>query len=107
MIYDPVPMLPAAVYDWSGIYIGVNAGYGGGTFEHPFRADMEVRSTQFVFLTALLTLHRAVLSAVPKSATTSSMETLSMVLKLTFKPPASKARHPLILTSFAVPGAIN
>lgn len=30
---------PIAQFDWSGFYVGANAGYGGGTFEHPFAID--------------------------------------------------------------------
>jgi len=34
-IDEPAVYAPAA-YDWNGFYVGVNAGYGGGLFEHPF-----------------------------------------------------------------------
>jgi len=33
-IVEPVYVAP--IYDWNGFYVGVNAGYGGGTFKHPF-----------------------------------------------------------------------
>jgi outer membrane immunogenic protein len=34
---DPTPVAPlAAAYDWSGFYVGINAGIGGGTAKHPF-----------------------------------------------------------------------
>jgi len=35
--YDPVPSVAQApAFNWSGAYIGVNLGYGGGEFKHPF-----------------------------------------------------------------------
>lgn len=33
---EPAPMVPVAVYDWSGGYVGLNFGYGGGKAKHPF-----------------------------------------------------------------------
>ncbi|MDC9824260.1 porin family protein [Devosia sp. ZB163] len=33
-IVEPVYVAP--IYDWSGFYVGVNGGYGGGEFKHPF-----------------------------------------------------------------------
>ncbi|OQM74784.1 outer membrane protein [Manganibacter manganicus] len=35
IVVDQAP-LPVAAYDWSGAYIGVNAGGGFGKFKHPF-----------------------------------------------------------------------
>lgn len=37
-IVEEIPA-PVAVYDWSGLYLGVNVGYAGGSFDHPFYAD--------------------------------------------------------------------
>ena len=31
------PVYTTPLYDWNGFYVGVNAGYGGGTFEHPLQ----------------------------------------------------------------------
>jgi outer membrane immunogenic protein len=42
VLVEQAPLPVAAAYDWSGIYIGVNGGYGGGDFEHPFSVDAEV-----------------------------------------------------------------
>jgi outer membrane immunogenic protein len=33
-IESPATYAPAA-FDWNGFYVGVNGGFGGGTFEHP------------------------------------------------------------------------
>lgn len=33
---DPAPVAHSAPYDWSGFYVGVNAGIGGGNAKHPF-----------------------------------------------------------------------
>lgn len=30
------PIFTPAAYEWTGFYIGLHGGYGGGTFEHPF-----------------------------------------------------------------------
>jgi len=34
-IIEPVYSTP--LYDWNGFYAGINAGYGGGVFKHPFQ----------------------------------------------------------------------
>lgn len=34
IIVDP-PVYAPALYDWNGFYAGINAGFGGGVFEHP------------------------------------------------------------------------
>jgi outer membrane immunogenic protein len=47
-VVDYVPEPAAAAYNWSGFYIGVNGGYGGGDFEHPFYVDAEVDGPDFV-----------------------------------------------------------
>ena len=31
------PVYTTPLYDWNGFYVGVNAGYGGGNFEHPLQ----------------------------------------------------------------------
>jgi outer membrane immunogenic protein len=37
VVYDePVAVMSSEAFDWTGFYVGINAGYGGGTFEHPF-----------------------------------------------------------------------
>ena len=41
--YDPVPSVAQApAFNWSGAYIGVNLGYGGGEFKHPFAVSQTV-----------------------------------------------------------------
>jgi outer membrane immunogenic protein len=38
VFFEPTPspiMAPVSLYDWTGFYAGVNAGFGGGTFRHP------------------------------------------------------------------------
>ncbi|SFZ80755.1 Opacity protein [Devosia enhydra] len=40
-IYNPIAPAPAA-YDWTGFYVGVNAGYGGGNFNYPVSIDLIV-----------------------------------------------------------------
>ncbi len=47
-VVDYVPEPAAAAYNWSGFYIGVNGGYGGGDFEHPFQVDAELDGPDFV-----------------------------------------------------------
>jgi outer membrane immunogenic protein len=39
IIEEPAAVYEPAAYDWNGFYVGVNAGYGGGLFEHPFEVD--------------------------------------------------------------------
>jgi outer membrane immunogenic protein len=39
IIEEPAAVYAPAAYDWNGFYVGVNAGYGGGLFEHPFELD--------------------------------------------------------------------
>jgi outer membrane immunogenic protein len=36
IIEEPAAVYAPAAYDWNGFYVGVNAGYGGGVFAHPF-----------------------------------------------------------------------
>ena len=47
VLYEPAPapiMSPVSVYDWTGFYAGVNAGFGGGTFRHP----LAINGTEFL-----------------------------------------------------------
>lgn len=32
----PAPYLPAPVFSWTGLYVGLNAGFGGDKFRYPF-----------------------------------------------------------------------
>lgn len=36
---DPGPVVVQDSFDWTGFYIGVHGGYGGGDFEYPFDFD--------------------------------------------------------------------
>lgn len=36
---EPAPIEVVDTFSWTGGYIGVNAGYAGGTFKHPFEVD--------------------------------------------------------------------
>jgi outer membrane immunogenic protein len=36
IIEEPAAVYAPAAYDWNGFYVGVNGGFGGGLFEHPF-----------------------------------------------------------------------
>ncbi len=36
LIVEELAVYAPAAYDWNGFYVGVNAGYGGGLFTHPF-----------------------------------------------------------------------
>jgi outer membrane immunogenic protein len=38
VVETPEPVIVDS-YNWSGIYIGVNGGYGGGDFKHPFSIE--------------------------------------------------------------------
>jgi outer membrane immunogenic protein len=38
-IIEPAPIYVAPLYDWNGFYAGINGGYGGGVFEHPFQLN--------------------------------------------------------------------
>ncbi len=40
-IVEEIPA-PVAVYDWSGLYLGINVGYGGGSFDHPFYVNADI-----------------------------------------------------------------
>lgn len=33
---EPSPVVPVSMYDWSGAYLGINLGYGGGKAKHPY-----------------------------------------------------------------------
>jgi len=39
MYEEPVPMVEAPAFDWTGFYVGINGGLAGGTFEHPVAFD--------------------------------------------------------------------
>ncbi|MGH6760183.1 MAG: outer membrane protein [Phyllobacterium sp.] len=36
VVYEPAPIASPATFSWTGFYLGANAGYGGGEFDHPF-----------------------------------------------------------------------
>lgn len=38
-VIEPAPIYSTPLYDWNGFYAGVNGGYGGGVFEHPFQLN--------------------------------------------------------------------
>jgi outer membrane immunogenic protein len=38
-VIEPEPIYSTPLYDWNGFYAGVNGGYGGGVFEHPFQLN--------------------------------------------------------------------
>ncbi|WP_423068152.1 outer membrane protein [Devosia sp. CN2-171] len=39
-VIEPAPIyVEPALYDWNGFYVGINGGYGGGVFEHPFQLN--------------------------------------------------------------------
>lgn len=38
-IIEPIYSTP--LYDWNGFYVGINGGYGGGVFEHPFAVSTD------------------------------------------------------------------
>lgn len=38
-VIEPAPIYVEPAYDWTGFYVGINGGYGGGVFEHPFQLN--------------------------------------------------------------------
>ncbi|MCH4538748.1 hypothetical protein [Ochrobactrum sp. A-1] len=36
VVQEPVAIIAPDTFSWTGGYIGVNAGYAGGKFKHPF-----------------------------------------------------------------------
>lgn len=36
IVEEPAAAYAPAAFDWNGLYVGVNGGYGGGLFAHPF-----------------------------------------------------------------------
>ncbi len=38
-VIEPAPIYSTPLYDWNGFYAGINGGYGGGVFEHPFQLN--------------------------------------------------------------------
>jgi outer membrane immunogenic protein len=43
-VYEPLPPPPPAVSDWSGVYVGVESGYGSGrqSFDPAFNSPSQV-----------------------------------------------------------------
>jgi opacity protein-like surface antigen len=46
-VYEPLPPPPPAVADWSGVYVGVESGYGAGhqSFDPAFNSPSQVSPT--------------------------------------------------------------
>jgi outer membrane immunogenic protein len=36
VVYEEPPIIVADTFTWTGFYVGINAGFGGGRFDHPF-----------------------------------------------------------------------
>lgn len=49
-VYEPAPapVAVASAYNWSGLYLGLNAGYAGGPFKHPFAVYDSATGTNFL-----------------------------------------------------------
>lgn len=42
IVSEPTPPVAADTFSWTGGYIGINAGYAGGKFKHPYSINDEV-----------------------------------------------------------------